>query len=67
MALETLQEQAARLGIISGDMSPTALIRRIQVRMGEEPCCGTDRRYLCRRTDCQWRAECQKLVAAWQR
>lgn len=68
MSFETLLAQAARLGIPADrQQSSSALARRLQSRLGEEPCSGTDKRYGCRREDCRWRRYCQRLVAAWQR
>ena len=65
----TMREQQAReLGIRWADrVSEPALVRRIQMRLGQEPCCGTDARYTCREKECEWRSNCMQLVAAWQR
>lgn len=43
------------------------LVRTIQQSQGNEPCFMTDQRFVCRNFDCQWRAECVRLVASWQR
>lgn len=47
--------------------SRTAMIRRLQEEQGEEPCFRTERRLLCGQTNCRWRSECRRLVAAWKR
>ena len=41
-------------------------IWKIQIRAGHEPCFRTEKRYLCRERQCQWRTECRALRAQWQ-
>ena len=36
-------------------------------KMPERACYRTDRRYRCKKLDCEWSCECKKLVAVWLR
>lgn len=51
----------------AGHRSSTVLIRQQQELRGEEPCFRTERRLLCAHSECRWRSECRRLVAAWKR
>lgn len=42
-------------------------IRTLQQTCGKEPCFQTDTRYFCNDAGCEWRKECRRLVAEWQR
>lgn len=50
-----------------GMTSKTAAVRAQQIANGEEPCFMTQKRLLCARIDCEWRAQCRRLIAAWKR
>lgn len=68
MMFDMLTEHATSLGVPEfRDLTAPSLVRRLQVRLGEQPCCGTDQRYTCRQYDCPWRNTCVRLLAAWQR
>lgn len=47
--------------------SGTALIHAIQRAEGHSACFRGERRLTCDETGCEWRRECQKLIAAWRR
>ncbi|MBZ0106412.1 MAG: hypothetical protein K8H84_12380 [Sulfuricella denitrificans] len=44
----------------------TILIRKIQVLRGDDPCFASDKSQDCAEI-CQWRRDCRKLKAVWQR
>ncbi|MEJ2688197.1 MAG: hypothetical protein P8124_13630 [Gammaproteobacteria bacterium] len=44
-----------------------SLIRAIQARVGQVPCCGTEDKHDCDLAACRWRVECQKPIAIWLR
>ncbi|MBS1215016.1 MAG: hypothetical protein H6R26_3633 [Proteobacteria bacterium] len=73
MSLEELHELAEKAGVFSasayaasGFVSEPKLIRAIQRAQGKEACFRTDKRYVCKQQSCEWRKECQRLVARWQ-
>lgn len=68
MNMAQLQQIAcdSRLKEYSHSIPQTALIRKIQVLRGEEPCFATDKSQECAEI-CQWRRDCRKLKAAWLR
>lgn len=35
--------------------------------LDEESCFGTDKRYACARSNCQWRGECMDTSSIWMR
>ena len=47
--------------------SNTELIRAIQQARQDTPCYLSDKRFDCVATDCEWKSNCQKLVAVWAR
>jgi len=42
-------------------------VRDIQTRQGGKPCFMTAERLFCKKSDCEWRRDCRKLVAVWKR
>ena len=68
MEMHAVREQARKLGVDAEHASGSRvkLIRSIQRGMKQDPCFATEERYWCRR-DCQWKAHCNGLVAAWLR
>jgi hypothetical protein len=61
-------QRAADLGIRhTPEVTSSALVRRIQTRLGQDPCCGTEARYTCRSSDCLWLGVCQRLATDWRR
>lgn len=68
MTLKELQQLACEFGLkeCATHTSQTGLIRTIQALRGGEPCFSTDKRYDCME-NCEWRKDCSKLRAAWQR
>ena len=68
MNIEVLHARARQLKIDYSHVTPKRiLIRAIQQQEGGAACFMSDDRYRCTRMDCEWRAECKKLVAAWMR
>lgn len=43
------------------------IVWAIQKARGEECCFWSDLRMGCRHSECEWRAECLRLVAEWRR
>lgn len=62
-----LQELGRKLGIDHPDHLNTEirLIREIQKISHHRPCFQSRIRADCEEDDCQWRSECQKLIAFW--
>jgi hypothetical protein len=65
-----LRHLAKEIGVAKPERidSKLKLIRLIQLASHHRPCFRTKYGELCKdQEDCQWRAECQKLVAEWYR
>jgi Protein of unknown function (DUF2934) len=70
MTVTGLQRLATAVGIPEAEtvFSETELIRLIQTARNEQPCFRTNIGKFCQtQAGCQWRNECQKLVAEWCR
>lgn len=70
MNLTGLQQLAKAIGIENPEKinSQLELIRKIQTANNERPCFKTSPSDYCHsQTQCQWKTECQKLVAEWCR
>lgn len=69
MELEQIKTRGRDLGlnemVLQG--SKRILIQAIQKAEGRKSCFLSEDRFLCRKCDCEWRADCQKLTAAWRR
>jgi hypothetical protein len=52
---------------VTAHVSRIDLVRAEQRAMGDEACFMSQKRLLCGRTECAWRGECRRLVAAWKR
>lgn len=68
MTIAQLQQLARDAGL-KNPVSHTPkeeLIRKIQLLRGDEPCFATDKSHDCAEI-CQWRRDCRRLKAAWQR
>lgn len=67
MSLAELQGLGRHVGIDHPERINTEmeLIRKIQTISKHRPCFQSDYRSDCREIECQWRAECQKLIADW--
>ncbi len=68
MTIAQLHQLACDAGIKDYTLQTpkTVLIRKIQALRGDEPCFATDKSHDCAEI-CQWRRDCRKLKAAWQR
>jgi Protein of unknown function (DUF2934) len=70
MTITDLCELAKAIGVTKPEQvgSKLKLIRLIQLASHHRPCFRTKYGELCKvRNNCQWKAECQKLVAEWCR
>lgn len=69
MELEHIQTRGRGLGLNEYVLqsSKKTLIQAIQKAEGRKTCFLSEDRFLCRNVDCEWRADCQKLTAAWRR
>jgi hypothetical protein len=47
--------------------SDVTLVRAIQKARGIDPCFRSEKRLNCREKGCEYRADCQRLVAEWRR
>jgi len=67
ITLASLRQLAALIGIENSDnlFSEIELIHAIQKAANHHACFHPNPDRLCNETDCQWRTECQKLIAAW--
>lgn len=62
-----LQQLAALIGIDHPEdlISEVELIREIQQATNNPSCFRSDVNWGCNETECQWRAECRKLISVW--
>lgn len=69
MELELIKTRGRSLGLNEHlvQSSKKTLIQAIQTAEGRKPCFLNEDRFLCRKCDCEWRSDCQKLTAAWRR
>ncbi|MGE0371706.1 MAG: SAP domain-containing protein [Gammaproteobacteria bacterium] len=69
MELEQIKTRGRTLGINEFVLqsSKRTLIQAIQLAEGRKACFLSEDRFLCRKCDCEWRGDCQKLTAAWRR
>ena len=69
MELEQIKTRGRTLGINEFVLqsSKRTLIQAIQLAEGRKACFLREDRFLCRKCDCEWRGDCQKLTAAWRR
>ncbi|MBD3618349.1 MAG: hypothetical protein HUJ28_02605 [Chromatiales bacterium] len=42
-------------------------IRLVQAALGEEPCCGSERRLAGEKAECPWETRCKGSLAEWLR
>lgn len=63
----SLQQLAEFIGIKNSEdiLSEIELIRAIQNAAGHRPCFQPGINMNCEEMECQWRAECRKLISAW--
>jgi hypothetical protein len=59
MKFAEVRDMAKGMGIKTGRVSKTKLIRSIQEAESNIPCFGTDRIYSCGELGCLWRDDCQ--------
>lgn len=69
MNIAQLHEMAQSAGVCGHQHITTEdhLIRAIQRACNHQGCFQTDKRLVCEETQCPWRHDCKKLVAAWKR
>ncbi len=69
MELEQIKTRGRGLGLNEYVLqsSKRTLIQAIQLAEGRKACFLSEDRFLCRKHDCEWRCDCQKLTAAWRR
>ena len=69
MSVTDLQKLARSIGVNAPESIYTekALIHEIQQILKHRPCFKTQHISLCNETECDWRKECQKLIAVWFR
>ncbi len=68
-SLAELQQLAKSIGIQYSDNIhlEAKLIREIQIFCRHRPCFQTENKNQCAEQNCEWRKECQKLIAIWHR
>lgn len=68
MSISQQQQPTSNAGINKSmeNTQQTILIRKIQMLRGQEPCFATEKSHDCAEI-CQWRRDCRKPRAAWQR
>jgi len=69
ITIVNLQHLAYLLGIKNYDTldSEVKLVRAIQKAVQNRPCFRSDKSENCLDTDCQWKTECNKIIAEWLR
>lgn len=62
-----LQELGREIGLDHPEHLNTelGLVREIQKASHHRPCFQSKKRMDCKEDECQWRSECQKLIASW--
>lgn len=62
-----LEELAETIGVDHPEhlITELKLVREIQKISHHRPCFQSDNRMVCKEKECQWRSECQKLIASW--
>lgn len=61
MKIQEIKKLAAAMGIKSGKMQKSALIRTIQSTEGNSPCFQNESSGSCLQMDCCWRDDCMQL------
>jgi hypothetical protein len=61
MKFSEVRDMAKRMGIKTGGLTKTKLIRSIQEAESNIPCFGTDRVETCNESACLWREDCLSL------
>jgi len=64
LVLEAKMHGVSRTALMGSDVT---LVRAIQKARGMAPCFRSDKRLCCREKACEYRADCQRLVAEWRR
>ena len=64
LAKKAIAHGVPRAAIMGSDVG---LVRAIQTAAGKEACFRSERRLTCRKFGCEWREDCCRLVAVWQR
>jgi len=69
MTKANLQQLAKAIGIETPEVygNKTRLVQAIQKTSHRRSCFRSDSSIVCKKQDCQWKAECQKLIAVWMR
>jgi len=69
MSITDLQKLANSIGVKNSERIHTeiALVHEIQNSLQHRACFKIQHISLCDDTECQWRKECQKLIAVWCR
>jgi len=69
VSIADLQGLAYTVGIAHPELIPgkVELVREIQKATAHRPCFQTENRNFCEEPECQWRAECRKLIVVWNR
>lgn len=68
MEVQEMRERAATLGLgYLVAARKATLVRAIQRRLGQPDCFASDARYLCDKSNCEWRSDCVKPIAEWLR
>jgi hypothetical protein len=67
ITLVGLRQLASMIGIENSSdfTSEVELIRTIQNAARHRPCFRLEATWTCDDTDCQWRAECRRLISVW--
>lgn len=66
MATARVEQRSRREVEVHAREQNPVRIRRIQLQQGEEPCCGTEKRYFCNDYRCPWHEPCHRLRAVWR-
>lgn len=64
LAKKAIDQGVSRSALMGTD---TAMVRALQTARGDESCFRSERRLTCREFSCEWREDCCRLVAIWQR
>ncbi len=69
MSIADLQGLAYAVGVPHPECldNEIDLVRKIQNATRHRPCFQSESRMSCEESECQWRSECRKLIAVWNR
>ncbi len=69
MTKANLQQLAKAVGVESPEVygDKTRLVQAIQKANHRRSCFRSDSSIRCKKEDCKWKSECQKLIAVWMR